>query len=236
MRRDSRGERLGGLLDLSDGEVVTAVLNLKGEELTGDRFCLMATKGGNVVKNPVEDFSSAHISGIHSMNAGSGDLLSSVTLSSGGGEIIMATRQGQVIRFPEDELRTTQRPSRGVKGMNLSPGDQVVSLEAVSQKNLERDPILLFVTEKGRGKKVPLAEFSSQKRSGKGNLGIKLEENDGLREVKLLERGEEVLLYSERGKAIRLNIDDVSQFQRYAQGVKLMDLEEFDLISTTTVI
>lgn len=236
MRRDSRGERLGGLLDLSDGEVVTAVLNLKGDELTGDRFCLMATKGGNVVKNPVEDFSSAHISGIHSMNAGSGDSLSSVTLSSGGGEIIMVTRQGQVIRFPEDELRTTQRPSRGVKGMNLSPGDQVVSLEAVSQKNLERDPILLFVTEKGRGKKVPLAEFSSQKRSGKGNLGIKLAENDGLREVKLLERGEEVLLYSERGKAIRLNIDDVSQFQRYAQGVKLMDLEEFDLISATTVI
>lgn len=236
MWRDSRGERLGGLLDLSDGEVVTAALNLKGEELAGDRFCLMATKGGNVVKNPVEDFSSAHISGIHSMNAGSGDSLSSVTLSSSGGEIIMATRQGQVIRFPEDELRTTQRPSRGVKGMNLSPGDQVVSLEAVSQKNLERDPILLFVTEKGRGKKVPLAEFSSQKRSGKGNLGIKLEGNDGLREVKLLERGEEVLLYSERGKAIRLNIDDVSQFQRYAQGVKLMDLEEFDLISATTVI
>ncbi|MBS3740289.1 DNA gyrase subunit A [Candidatus Bipolaricaulota bacterium] len=236
MRRDSRGERLGGLLDLSDDEVVTAALNLKREELTGDRFCLMGTRGGNVVKNPVGDFSSAHISGIHSMNAGSGDSLSSVTLSRGGGEIIMATREGQVIRFPEDELRTTQRPSRGVKGMSLSPGDQVVSLEAVSQEDLERDPLLLFVTEKGRGKKVPLSEFSSQKRAGKGNLGIKLDEDDGLREVELLERGEEVLLYSERGKAIRLSIDDISQFQRYARGVKLMELEEFDLISATTVI
>ncbi|MFW6111844.1 MAG: DNA gyrase subunit A [Candidatus Bipolaricaulota bacterium] len=236
MRRDSRGERIGGLLDLSDDEVVTGALNLQGEELTGDRFCLMGTRGGNVVKNPVGDFSSAHISGIHSMNAGSGDSLSSVTLSRGGGEIIMATREGQVIRFPEDDLRTTQRPSRGVKGMSLSPGDQVVSLEAVSQKDLERDPLLLFVTEKGRGKKVPLTEFSSQKRAGKGNLGIKLDEDDGLREVELLERGEEVLLYSERGKAIRLSIDDISQFQRYARGVKLMELEEFDLISATTVI
>ena len=148
----------------------------------------------------------------------------------------MATRGGQVIRFLEDELRTTQRPSKGVRGMTLSPGDQVISMEAVSQKNLEREPLLLFITEQGRGKKVPLAEFSPQKRAGKGNLGIKLSDDDGLKEVKLMERGEEVLLCSERGKAVRLSIDDVSQFQRYAQGVKLMELEEYDRVSVATVI
>lgn len=149
---------------------------------------------------------------------------------------MMATREGQVIRFTEEELRTTQRPSKGVRGMSLSPGDQVISLVSVSQKNLEREPLLLFVTEQGKGKKVPLSEFNSQKRSGKGNLGIKLSEDDGLKDLKLLERGEEIFLCSERGKAVRLSIDDISQFQRYAQGVKLMELEEFDRIATTTVI
>lgn len=120
--------------------------------------------------------------------------------------------------------------------MGLSPGDQVIGLESVSPKNLERDPLLLFVTEEGKGKKVPLAEFNVQQRAGKGNLGIKLAEDDGLKEVKLLERGEEIFLSSERGKAIRLSIDDISEFQRYAQGVKLMELNEFDRISTATVI
>ena len=235
-RRDSRGDRLRNYLDLGEGEVVKAVLNVKADELTGDGYCLMATKGGYVVKNPLSDFSSAHISGIHSMNAESGDTICSVGLSRGEGEIMMATREGQVIRFPEEELRTTQRPSKGVRGMTLAPGDQVVSLEPITGKDLEREPLLLFITEQGRGKKVPFSEFSPQKRSGKGNLGIKLSDDDGLKEVKLLERGEEVLLCSERGKAVRLSIDDISQFQRYAQGVKLMELEEFDRVSTATVI
>ncbi|MFW6190552.1 MAG: DNA gyrase C-terminal beta-propeller domain-containing protein, partial [Candidatus Bipolaricaulota bacterium] len=235
-RRDSRGERLAGILDLSDDEVVNEILNVEGEELRNDGFCLIGTKGGFLVKNPMENFSSAHISGIRSLKTEKGDSISSADLSHGGGEIIMASREGQVIRFSEEEARTTQRPSKGVKGMSLDPGDQVVSVESVSPKSIERDPMLLFVTETGKGKKVPLSEFSSQQRSGKGNLGIKLEEDDGLREVKLLERGEEVMLYSEGGQAIRLSIDDISQFQRYARGVKLMELGEFDLISSVTVI
>jgi DNA gyrase subunit A len=235
-RRDSRGERLAEIIDLDEDEVIQAVLNVKSDELSGDGYCLMATKGGYVIKNAMEEFSSAHISGIHSMNAESGDSISSVGMSHGQGELVMATREGQVIRFPEEEVRTTQRPAKGVRGMGLSPGDQVIGLESVSPKNLERDPLLLFVTEEGKGKKVPLAEFNVQQRAGKGNLGIKLAEDDGLKEVKLLERGEEIFLSSERGKAIRLSIDDISEFQRYAQGVKLMELNEFDRISTATVI
>ncbi len=235
-RRDSRGERIRDIVDLSDGESVRAALTVRGDDLAGDGFCLMATKGGYVVKNQLSDFSSAHISGIHSMNAESGDSISSVDFSPGGGEIVMATRGGQVIRFSEEELRTTQRPSKGVRGMSLSPGDQVVSMEAITRKNLEREPLLLFVTEQGTGKKVPLSEFSSQQRAGKGNLGIKLDDEDGLKSVKLLEGGQEVLICSERAKAVRLNIDDVSQFQRYARGVNLMELEEFDRVSTVTVV
>jgi len=235
-RRDSRGERLAEIIDLDEDEAIRAVLNVESDELTGDGYCLMATKGGYVIKNPMDDFSSAHISGIHSMTAEPGDSISSVGLSHGEGELVMATREGQVIRFPEEEVRTTQRPSKGVQGMCPSPGDQVIGMEAVSPKNLERDPLLLFVTEEGRGKKVPLAEFNVQGRAGKGNVGIKLDGDDGLKEIKLMERGEEVLLCSERGKAIRLSIDDISEFQRYAQGVKLMELNEFDRISTATVI
>ncbi len=235
LQRDSKGEKLDRILDLNKGEKIASLLNV-GSEIEEDSYCLLATKGGYVVNNPLENFSSAHISGINSMNAESGDVITDSTIGYGGGEVIMATREGQVIRFDEDEIRTTNRPSKGVRGMDLFPGDQVVGIEYHSEEMAERNPLLLFVTEKGRGKKVPLIEFKKQGRAGKGNLGIKLEDGDGLKAIMLLESGQEMLLCSERGKAVRLNIDDISQFQRYAQGVNLMTLEEFDRIANTTTI
>lgn len=235
LRRDTKGEKLDRILDLNKGEKIASLLNV-GSEIEEDSYCLLATKGGYVVNNPLQNFSSAHISGINSMNAESGDVITDSTIGYGGGEVIMATREGQVIRFDEDEIRTTNRPSKGVRGMDLFPGDQVVGIEYHSEEMAERNPLLLFVTEKGNGKKVPLIEFKKQGRAGKGNLGIKLEDDDGLKALMLLESGQEMLLCSERGKAVRLNIDDVSQFQRYAKGVNLMSLEKFDRIAATTTI
>lgn len=235
LRRDTKGEKLDRILDLNKGEKIASLLNV-GSEIEEDSYCLLATKGGYVVNNPLQNFSSAHISGINSMNAESGDVITDSTIGYGGGEVIMATREGQVIRFDEDEIRTTNRPSKGVRGMDLFPGDQVVGIEYHSEEMAERNPLLLFVTEKGNGKKVPLIEFKKQGRAGKGNLGIKLEDDDGLKALMLLESGQEMLLCSERGKAVRLNIDDVSQFQRYAKGVNLMSLEKFDRIAATMTI
>lgn len=234
-RRDSKGEKLNRIIDLNEGEKVATLLNV-GDELVEDCTCLLATKGGYVVRNGLGDFSSAHISGINSMRVEQGDVVTASTVSHGSGEVIMASRGGQVIRFDEEEIRTTGRPSKGVRGMDLAPGDQVVSIASVSRETLEKEPLLLFVTEKGKGKKVPLTEFNQQGRAGRGNLGIKLEEDDGLKSMELLVSGEEILFCSERGKAVRLSIDDVSQFQRYAKGVNLMSLDEYDRVSATTTI
>ncbi|MBS3812283.1 DNA gyrase subunit A [Candidatus Bipolaricaulota bacterium] len=234
-RRDTRGEKLNRILDLKEGEKIASLLNV-GDEVVEDSYCLLATKGGYLVKNSLSDFASAHISGIHSMRVERGDVVSGSTISYGQGEVLMASRGGQVIRFEEEEIRSTGRPSKGVRGMDLAPGDQVIGVVSMTREIIEKDPQLLFITETGKGKKVPLSEFKQQGRAGRGNLGIKLKDDDGLISVKLMVSGEEILLCSERGKAVRLSIDDVSQFQRYAKGVNLMSLDEFDRVSTTTVI
>ncbi len=233
--RDSRGEKLNRMLDLQPGEKIASLLNV-GDEVVEDSYCLLATKGGFVVKNSLSDFDSAHISGINSMRVESGDVVSASTISYGRGEVLMASRGGQVIRFEEEKIRSTGRPSKGVRGMDLAPGDQVIGMASISKEVIEKDPLLLFITETGNGKKVPLSEFKKQGRAGRGNLGIKLKDDDGLLAIKLMVSGEEILLCSERGKAVRLSIDDVSQFQRYAKGVNLMSLDEFDRVATTTVI
>jgi len=233
-RRDSRGESLRDFFELKEGEKIETLLNVGGESVE-EGYCLIGTRGGLVSKNPLEDLSSAYVTGVRAINSQGGDKICSAVVSYGGSDIFIASRQGQVIRFEEEELRTTQRPSKGVIGIDLAPADQVVGMDKFSEDEVD-DKKLLFVTEKGLGKKVPLSEFSRQGRGGRGNLGIKVEEEDGLKAIRLVDEGEEVMLCSEGGKAIRLQVNDVNQFQRYARGVKLMELEDMDRVVSVTVI
>lgn len=235
LRRDSKGEPLGKHLEIEEGERIESALTL-GNELVEESFCVLVTKGGFVTKYPLNEFSSALSSGIQAINTEEGDQISSSLLTYGEGEILIATRNGQAIRFDQSDLRSIQRPAKGVIGIEVSPNDQVTDIASLESGEAPHNKNFLLVTEKGLGKKVPLQEFSSQSRGGKGNLAIKLEENDGLAGGKVVGDGKEVMLVSERGKAIRLSVDDVSKFQRYARGVKLMELAESDRIASVTVV
>ncbi|MFW6012888.1 MAG: DNA gyrase/topoisomerase IV subunit A, partial [Candidatus Bipolaricaulota bacterium] len=235
-RRDSKGTSLRNHLELSEDESVTDIFDI-GDLPLAESYCLLTTQRGYVSKNPLENFSSVHTSGIQALNTESGDSLSAAVTTYGEGDILLATRNGKVIRFDQEELRSAQRPSKGVIGMEVAPNDQIIGIQTYEYDVPSYEKLVLFVTELGLGKLVPLDEFSVQGRGGKGNLGIKIGDEDGLKKIQVVDRGpEEVFIVSEEGKGIRLDLDEISQFQRYARGVKLMDLESKDRIADVTII
>lgn len=235
MRRDTKGKPIGQFVEWGDDEQLQAMANISDQPLD-ETYLLLATQGGMVSKNSLQDFSSAHTSGIQAINTNSGDHICSGVFTYGEGDVIMATRSGKAIRFDQEELRTTQRPSKGVIGIDLRPSDQLIDIQTFEYDKPAYEKKVLFVTEQGNGKKVPLEEFSIQGRSGMGNLGIKCKEEDGVVAMRIVEDNTEIMISSEDGKTIRLNVDEISEFRRYARGVCLMQLDQNDRIASVAVI
>jgi len=228
LRRDSKGENLRSLVELAQEERIVALLPLHELDPEDRRFCLLATARGMVVCNPLRSFYNAHTKGIAALNALPKDEIVEVAISEGRGEVILGSENGRTIRFAEKDLRISERPSRGVIGMRLDPGDQVVGMAVLEP---EAEGYLLFVTERGFGKRTPLGEFHRQGRGGKGILGIKIKDRTG--KVVALERvgrGDELLITTGRGKTIRIATSQVRIVSRYAQGVKLIELDPGDRV------
>jgi DNA gyrase subunit A len=229
-RRDSKGENLRTMIGMAPEEEVLAMIPLRvsGEE-PSKRYCLMATRGGIVNRNELTDYLNAHVNGIIAINAEPGDAIVDVAVSTGGGEVILASARGQTIRFPEHQARLAGRPSKGVIGMRLREGDQVVAMTVLQSHDPEDK--LLIVTEKGFGKRTPLVEFPRQNRGGKGVLGIKVSAKTGnVVAIKKVKDEDEVMITTEKGKIIRISAGDVRVVSRYALGVKVIDLDPGDRV------
>ena len=230
-RRDSKGENLRSLIGMSPDEEVLALLPLPSltEEEVAQRYCLMVTAGGITNRNELVDYVNAHSSGIIAINAEPGDHIVDVAVTDGRGDVILASAKGQTIRFPEAQVRLTGRPSKGVIGMRLVPGDRVVAMSVI-EPNDPRDK-LLIVTEKGFGKRTPIAEFPKQNRGGKGVLGIKVGPKTGeVVAIKKVKDDDEVMITTRQGKIIRIAAGDVRVVSRYALGVKVIDLDPGDRV------
>jgi len=147
-------------------------------------------------------------------------------------ELIMATYHGMVIRFAEQDVRPMGRVSRGVRGINLGPGDRVVSAD-----NITAGEELLFITENGFGKSTRLSEFRSQSRGGKGLIGIRCTKRNGnVAGVAAISPGDEVMIISKDGVMIRCFTDDISSIGRATQGVKVMHLGDNDQVQTAAKV
>ena len=230
-RRDSKGENLRSLIGMAPEEEVLALLPLPAPllERPQGRYVLMATARGITNRNPLSDFLNAHTNGIVALNAEPGDRVVDVALTDGRGEVLLATAEGHTIRFPEAQVRLTGRPSKGVIGMRLDPGDRVVALSAFAPDDPR--PWVLFVTERGFGKRTPVEEFPQQNRGGKGVLGIKVSPKTGaVVAVQKVKADDELLITTEQGKIIRIAAEDVRIVGRYAMGVKLIELEPGDRV------
>ena len=218
----------------------------------------MLTKGGFIKRTPLSAFSKIRSNGLIAISLEEGDALTWVRSSSEGDSVLIGSSRGMTIHFRLDvnELRPLGRTARGVKSMNLRDGDQLVSMDVLkselveqlstlkdndvddeSEENLSEGPWVLVASSFGLGKRVPVTQFRLQKRAGMGLKAIKFRiNNDALIGLKVLGKGEEILLVTEKGVIVRTNADKISQQSRAATGVKLQKLDEGDHLAEVVLV
>ncbi len=218
--RAAKGKAIVNLLNLAPGERVSATLPVR--EFVADKFVVMVTKKGIIKKTELAAYSNPRIGGIIAVSIDEGDELVDVQLTMGNQDIFLATRLGMAIRFKEDDVRDMGRTARGVHGIRLDEGDDVIGVEIPANGTF-----MLTVSEHGFGKCTPIEEYRVQTRGGKGTMNLKTVPKVGHVSGVLQVTGEEnIMLISNAGKVIRLKVQEVPVNHRVTQGVKLIELDE----------
>lgn len=222
--RQAKGTAIVNLLSLTGEDSITAVIPVR--EYSNDQYLFMATTKGVVKKTVLAEYDSNRKDGLIAINLDADDNLIGVKLTSGDEEILLSTAHGAAIRFEEGDVRAMGRATRGVRGITLDRGDYVVSLDSM-QQNGE----LLVLSENGYGKRTPLANFRRTHRGGKGVYALRCNDKTGdLVAIKVVRPGDEMMILSREGIIIRVNVDDISEQGRYAQGVRVIKLGEGDMV------
>jgi len=216
--RAAKGKAMINLVSLSPGERVSATLPVK--EFVSDKFVVMVTRKGIIKKTDLSAYSNPRAGGIIAISIDDDDELVDVQLTTGDQDIFLASRLGMAIRFREEEVRDMGRTARGVRGINLDEGDDVIGLDIPAQNTF-----MLTVSENGYGKRTPIDEYRVQSRGGKGTINLKTVPKIGNVSGVLQVQGEEnVMLISSTGNVIRVKVQEIPVNHRVTQGVKLIDL------------
>ena len=227
--RTSRGTAIVNLLQLIPEEKISAVISLK--EYNDEEYLFMATKSGIVKKTHISEYENIRKTGLQAINLREDDELIEVKVTNNEKDIILVTKHGMCIRFKETDVRPTGRTSIGVRGMNLGFEDEVVGMQMDTQ-----GPNILLVSEFGMGKRTAVEDFSVQHRGGKGVKCYKITEKTGdVVGAKAVEDGTEVMLITNEGIIIRINVDDISILGRVTSGVKLMNLDSTKNIKIASI-
>ena len=215
--RIARGKPMVNILPLEADERISAILPMS--EVDQDGFVLMATSLGIVKKTPCADFSRPRSTGLIAVDLRDDDRLVGVAVTDGGCDVMLATSDGMLIRFPESDVRAMGRTARGVRGIRLRRGARVISLMIAS------GGLVLTATENGYGKCTPEAEYRQQGRAGKGLISIRTSRRNGaVVGAELVEQTDELMLITDGGKLVRTRVNEVSVLGRNTQGVKLISL------------
>ena len=215
--RSSRGHRLADLVDTGGVDVVAVV---PVAEVDADRFLFMATRQGQVKRTPVSEFANVRSGGIKAIGIGSGDELLSVTVTSGSADILLASRSGQTIRFPETEIRPMGRAARGVRGMEFGKTDELVAALAP-----RRDSDLIVATRGGYAKRVPLTEFRPQGRAGKGTALLPERDTAGeLVGLLAMHPGDRIVCELESGGTVIVDADKIPAKARRGASVRIREI------------
>ena len=227
--RTSRGTAIVNLLQLMPEEKISAVISLK--EYNDEEYLFMATKSGIVKKTHISEYENIRKTGLQAINLREDDELIEVKVTNNEKDIILVTKHGMCIRFKETDVRPTGGTSIGVRGMNLGFEDEVVGMQMDTQ-----GPNILLVSEFGMGKRTAVEDFSVQHRGGKGVKCYKITEKTGdVVGAKAVEDGTEVMLITNEGIIIRINVDDISILGRVTSGVKLMNLDSTKNIKIASI-
>lgn len=221
--RTARGTAIVNLLELQPEEKITAIIPM---EKTGeDRYLFMSTQRGMVKRVRIEEFNNVRKNGLNAINLTNGDELIEVKTTNGSDEIIMVTQFGRIIKFAEREVRVVGRSAMGVRGMRVAFEDRVIGMQVVRQGEF-----LLTVSENGLGKRTKVDGFSQNHRGSKGKLCHRLNEKTGsLVGAKLVDEEREVLIITNDGMIIRMEVSGISVYSQYSSGVKLMNVNRDDV-------
>ena len=217
--RTARGTAIVNLLNLDAGEKVSAVIPI--QNFAEGKYLLMATKNGLIKKTPLTEYNSARRTGLQGITLKGDDELITVRLTDGQDNVVLVTREGLCITFDEKEVRPMGRVSQGVIGIRLNEGDEVIGMESVITGG--KGATLLTITENGFGKRTELDEYRVQIRGGKGVITYKITPKTGkLVGARIATEDEDVMIVTDTGTIIRLNVKDISVLGRSTQGVTLM--------------
>lgn len=247
MSRTSKGRAFVNLIDLKPGEKTCAYLAIKNFE-EGSNYLTFVSQGGIVKRTALKEYRNVNKSGIIAVGLKEGDSLLNVTLTDGNDDIMLITAMGQAIRFNEEDARLMGRSAAGVKGIELSEGDEVIGVVAVNMvKDPDGDPItkdpsvcLLTICANGYGKRTPIDEYRvqpetgkmrSQSRGGKGRQDIDTSDRNGKSVASLAVReGEDVVVVSKGGQLVRVPAASIRVCGRGTQGVRVAGLHEGDAV------
>ena len=219
--RNSRGRPIVNMFPLADGEKITVVLPVR--EFSADKYIFMATSLGTVKKTPLEAFSRPLRKGIIAVGLDDGDFLIGAAITDGAHDVMLFSDSGKAVRFDENDVRPMGREARGVRGMQLEDGQQVIALLVAESEQQS----VLTATENGYGKRTPILEYTRHGRGTKGMIAIQTSERNGrVVAATLVEPESEIMLITTAGVLIRTRVAEIREMGRATQGVTLISLDE----------
>lgn len=231
--RTAKGTAIVNLLSLDAGEKISAVIPITNFE--DSKYLLMATKKGLIKKTPLQEYNSSRKTGLLAINLKDDDELIDVRLTDGQDNVVLVTSKGLCITFDEKDVRPVGRSAQGVLGIRLDDDDVVIGMESILAEN--KNVTLLAITENGFGKRTELDEYRVQNRGGRGVITYKITPKTGnIVGIRMAKEDDDVMLITNSGTIIRINVKDVSILGRATQGVTLMRTNENEkVVSIETV-
>jgi len=225
--RASRGQSIYGLTQADRSDAIVAML--PADDLTAERFVVFLTKNGLMKRTKLSEFANPRAGGVIAAGLKEGDRIMDVRLSDGEGEVMLITKAGRAIRFPESDLSILGRTAKGVKGIDLKSDDFVVGMLLI-----RREAWVLSVSEDGKGKRTEVGDFPLQKRGGLGTLAVPSEDGPALVSALEVLEGDEVMVVMASGKVTRLHADEVPSQGRRTQGGPLVQPATGDRVVEVT--
>ncbi len=223
--RSSRGRPLVNLLEAAKGDQISAIVPVR--DFDPERHLIMVTGNGTIKKTSLDAFGNINRLGVRAIHVLEDDTLIEADTTDGSYEIVLGTKQGTAIRFPEETVRPMGRTAQGVRGIRLREGDSVVGMVC----NKHRDRTLLTVCQHGHGKRSPIEDYRLTNRGGKGVINIKANERNGeVVAIKEVIDDDELMIVTHQGTLIRLPIDEIHVIGRNTQGVRLIKLDDGDRV------
>jgi len=224
--RQAKGKAMVNVLSLADGEMVATCVPVRDFE--SGAYVILSTKRGTIKKTELSAFSHPRSGGILAISLDAGDEVMAARRTDGQREVLLSTKQGMIIRFPEEDVRPMGRTAGGVRGIEVDDGDQVIAAEVVQE-----GVSVLTITERGYGKRTPLDEYRLQGRAGKGIIDIKTEGRNGSVVGMLqIRESDDILVVTTKGKMIRIHGGDITSQGRNTMGVRVIDLDADDRVGS----